>query len=591
MIFPNMQITARPSESRVIEFKGYDVRNTIDPGSMREMKNLSSDEYPCLAPRKKRGVYDDQYEVPSTLLARHEKLAVCDATSFWYGGERKFDFEFKETTDTSVVEGKTYYTRSGSSPNYEYTAVESPAGNPMALGYYEIDAVERQMQAINKMIVIYPDKIYYDIETGEHGNLGNAVHPTSVTFHKDPVTYETRATFVLPSGENLKGFNKGDAISFKGMSKSIIGYKSKHDNNITNAIIEKIDYTNKRMWFAYEVISFPNSDERDFTDTGESTQGFTIEREVPDLDFILEYNNRMYGTKNNTIYASKLGDPKNWYFYGTGTAESAYAAEVGTDGEFTGIAAHPTHIVFFKENCIHKLYGHKPANFQLITTACIGLEKGSHKSIQLVNGSILYKSREGIMVYTGDLPVLISRNFGNIKYDSAVAGTDQLKYYVSMRNKEEDKWYMFVFDMDKEMWHVEDNTHASCFAYVDNELVYSDKDRGVVVQVIGKGERIDPDPVEWYAKFGNYDEFVENKKVYSKLNMRLQMEPESEFSVWISINDGAWECVQHLYSEFRRVVEMPIVPRRCDKFAVMITGKGKIKLESLTRLVREGTMK
>lgn len=550
MNFPNMQITAHPSESRVIEFKGYDVRNVIDPGSMREMKNLASDEYPCIAPRKKRGIHSDNYVTPSTLLARGDKLAVCDSTSFYYDGELKFDFE------------------------------QSYDG-------------ERQMQAINKKIVIYPDKIYYDIETGEHGSLGNAIHPTRVDFLKDQVTFETRATFTLPSGEDLKGFKEGDAISFKGMSKAIIGYITKKDNNVDNVIIEKIDYTNKRMWFAEGNISYPTkaSETDGFYDTGESGSGFTVEREVPDLDFILEYNNRMYGTKDNTIYASKLGDPTNWNFFGTGTAESSYSAEVGTDGEFTGIAAHPTHIVFFKENCIHKLYGHKPANYQIITTACIGLEKGSHKSIQLVNGAILYKSREGIMVYTGEIPTLISRNFGQIKYDSAAAGTDQLKYYLSMRNKEEDKWYMFVYDLDKELWHIEDNTHAIMFAYVNNELVYSDADRGVVMQVIGKGDNIENEPVEWYAKFGDYDEFVENKKVYSKIEMRLLMEPESSFSTWISINGGAWECVQHLYSEFRRAVEMPIVPRRCDKFAIMITGKGDVKLESMTRLVREGTMK
>ena len=32
MIFPMMQITKKPTEKQVIEFKGYDVQNVIDPG-------------------------------------------------------------------------------------------------------------------------------------------------------------------------------------------------------------------------------------------------------------------------------------------------------------------------------------------------------------------------------------------------------------------------------------------------------------------------------------------------------------------------------------------------------------------------------
>lgn len=41
------------------------------------------------------------------------------------------------TEDTSVVVGKTYYTRTGTSPSYVYTPVQNPSGNPHNLGYYE----------------------------------------------------------------------------------------------------------------------------------------------------------------------------------------------------------------------------------------------------------------------------------------------------------------------------------------------------------------------------------------------------------------------------------------------------------------------
>lgn len=544
MIFPMMQASVTPSRKQVIEFKGYDVQNVIDPGSMRDMKNLSSDEYPSIYQRKQRGTYSDINVNPSSILARKEKLAVCDATSFWYDGQRIFDF-------TLQYEGL------------------------------------RQMQAINTRIVIWPDKMWYNTETGEYGDLGNEIHATSVAFHKDSVTKETCCTITLPAGVTLNGFSKGDAISFSGLSELIKGYYNGKTNNIENAIIERIEYDDNEIYFADGVISYPTMNEEDFIDTGEDGAGFNIFRRIPDLDFILEYGNRLYGCKGNTIYASKLGDPTNFFYYNTGTADSSYAVDVSSDGDFTGIAPYPTHIIFFKENYMHKLYGYKPANYQLITSQCLGLEKGSHKSVQLINNTVFYKSREGIMAYSGDIPHLISQNFGKVRYDNAVSGTDGMKYYVSMRNKTDNKYYMFVFDIEKGLWHLEDNTHALDFAYLRDQLVYSDYDKNKIITTDGN----DTEPITWYARFGDYDEYDENKKVYSRVDMRLKMEEDSMVSAWISVDDGAWENIYHLSTHFKRTVEMPIVPRRCDKFAILLTGSGYVKIESMVRCVREGTMR
>lgn len=46
------------------------------------------------------------------------------------------------TADTEVVPGKYYFTRSGTSPNYSYTVVTNPTGNPQTNGYYELTGVD-----------------------------------------------------------------------------------------------------------------------------------------------------------------------------------------------------------------------------------------------------------------------------------------------------------------------------------------------------------------------------------------------------------------------------------------------------------------
>lgn len=549
MLFPQLKEEGQPNETRIVEFKGYDVRNVIADGAMRQMRNLSTDEYPCLVPRKKRGEYPIKkvnYTNPRLIMQRMGKLAVITDTAFYYDDVKRIDLP--------SIDGK------------------------------------RQMEAINTKIVIFPDKVWYDIETNESGDLENTSHATGMAFHKNEVTYETEVTITLELGSSLGGFKKGDAISFEGLTT--IGFDG-NDNNIENAVIENIDYENNKIWLAEGWIHYPTEDDQDFIENG----AFTILRKVPDLEYILEYNNRLYGTSGNTIYASKLGDPSNFYYYSAGTADASYAVAVGSDGEFTGIAPLPNQIVFFKENCIHTLYGYKPSNYQLVTKQNVfGLEKGSERSIQLINNTLLYKSREGVMAYTGDSPVLISACFGDDRYYDAVAGTDRVKYYISMKKKGDDSQHFFVYDIARELWSEEDNTNAYDFTYIDEMLIYIDGKTQKLMETVGRAEDIKEDDIEWYARFGDFDEFStwkytnrENKKVFSKMQMRFTMGENSRVQVWISIDDGAWESVCNVETVDKRQVEMPIIPRRCDKFAILITGRGYVKIQTLSKVVREGT--
>ena len=64
-----------------------------------------------------------------------------------------------------------------------------------------------------------------------------------------------------------------------------------------------------------------------------SPELFRVERRVPDLDFLTECDNRVWGcsSRENVIYGCKLGDPTNWFSY-RGIAEDSYAVTVGSDG-------------------------------------------------------------------------------------------------------------------------------------------------------------------------------------------------------------------------------------------------------------------
>ena len=526
MILPRARTNIIPGKVQVIEFKGYDCQSLIEDGQMRDMKNLTSDEYPCIYQRKQRGLYSDTYSSPTVIMARNEKLCIIDGRRVIYDGELK--------------------------------------------GVLDSDG-DKQVAAINQKICIWPDKKYYDINTDKFGNLGFSVTASgTVTITTNSITF---------SGCDVSGFSKGDAVNVSGCTVM--------EENNTSAVILDIDIESGKIIFSDNSFVMNSSISESYNETG----NVTVSRDIPDLDYIMESNNRLWGCKGNSIHCCKLGDPTNWnYFQGVST--DSYAVDVGTDGDFTGCVAYASHLMFFKENYIHKMYGNKPSNFQLVTSSCMGIESGSDRSAVIVNDVVYFKSREGIMQYSGDLPSLMTHNFGNVRYDSAAAGTDGLKYYVSMRNKMDGKHYMFVYDISKGMWHIEDNTHASCFAFLKDRLLYIDAGANKIFETVYREEPIyDDRNIEWYAVLGDYDEYRENKKIYSKIDMRLKMEPESEITISMSVDNGDWEHLRHIYTSKGRSVSLPIIPRRCDKFKIKLEGRGYCKVESVSRTVREGTMK
>lgn len=532
MLLPRVKSMIAPGKVQVIEFKGYDCQSLIDDGEMREMKNLTSDESPCIYQRKQRGVYDDTYANPTAIMARKEKLCVIDGRRFYYDGQLR--------------------------------------------GLLSTDG-EKQVVAINTKICVFPDKKYYDTITGDFASLEAVVTATGPsTIAKNSIT--------IP-GVDLSVFSAKDAVAISGFE--VMTENNTIEGATASYIIKGVDVENNKLIFDDNVLKLNSTTAESYEETGI----LTLSRSVPDMDYVMEQNNRLWGCKGNYIYACKQGDPKNWNYY-QGLSTDSYSVEVGTDGDFTGCIPYSSHLLFFKENYVHKLYGNKAANYQIVTASCLGMEKGSHRSAAVINDIAYYKSREGIMHYAGDLPSLMTHNFGTIRYDNAVGGTDGLKYYVSMRNKNDGKWYLFVYDIARQMWHIEDNTHATSFAFLKDKLLYIDADANKIYSTVPDDEPILEDKkIEWLAVLGDYDEYRENKKIYSQIDMRFKMEEDSEITISIAVDGGEWEHLRHIYTAKQRSVSLPIIPRRCDKFRIKLEGKGYCKIESVSRIVREGTMR
>lgn len=170
---------------------------------------------------------------------------------------------------------------------------------------------------------------------------------------------------------------------------------------------------------------------------------------IPKMDFITEHNNRLWGcsSANREIYCSKLGSATEWGSY-DGISTDAWAATVGSDGDFTGVCVYGGGVLFFKENVVHIVYGTRASNFTLSTVKLRGVQKGSDGSLCISDGLLYYKAPEGIFSFNGSASVRIDAKLGDDITDTAVmtangryvvmCAADKTVYYYDKRYS---AWY------------------------------------------------------------------------------------------------------------------------------------------------------
>ena len=371
-MLPYLTEVQNPSKKYSVVFRGINYGEGTQDGEFAQTYNLSTDQYPCITQRAAR-IEAGKYTQPTTLHSKGKLLIINE----------RFDENGEPTGFADVYYGD----------------------NPDPVG--EVTSGKKQTATIGNYIVIFPDKKYYKVPTednkdGEFGSMEVEYKMAGLKFTSSTIS-KTGADFP---------FEKGDAVVIEGCSKN-------ENNKDTEIII---------MGVTSDELTFDNNS---FTEVVEG-QEVTIKRTVPPLDFICENNYRLWGTHGNTIYSSKFSDPLNFQSF-EGLAGDSYSIDVASEGEFTGCIAYSSHICFFKENTLHKLYGTKPSNFQITTANVYGVQSGSERSIQIVNEQLLYKGVGGVYAYTGGVPELISEKFGNNRYSDAVACCDGEKYYISMK--------------------------------------------------------------------------------------------------------------------------------------------------------------
>lgn len=587
--FPTVQ--AQTAQRRVTDvFAGYNHNLRINEGEFYDEENLCSDDYPLLSTRRHRGVY----AAPAAAQGLIAKDALCyvDGTEFVIN-EKRIEMGLSteaEMCPKSLVSMGAYVIIL---PDRKYinTADLSDSGSIEA-SYTSVSDVTFNLCTV--------DGAGLDVIAGaaapENPKNGEYWLDTSATPHTLKVYSETSAmwmsevtTYVKISATGIGAqFEQYDGVTISGIVKT--GVKDLNGSAI--------------IWAKDEnYIVVVGILDTEITQTAEEG-AVTIARKMPEMDFVIESSNRLWGCKYgmvdgktvNEIYASKLGDFRNWNCF-MGISTDSYAASCGTDGQWTGAITHLGYPLFFKENCLHKVYGTAPSSYQIQTTACRGVQKGSGKSLAIVNEVLYYKSRGGVCAYDGSLPTEISDAFGGVLYSDAVGGGHRNKYYLSMKNSG-GIWHLFVYDARLGVWHREDNTHANAWCSCRDEMYYIDAADGKIRTVLGSGQT-ETEKIQWRAETGifvsvlssaKYPDYAAGKKYVGRLMLRMMLDPGATMQAYVEYDSsGVWEQLWSMTGKTLQTFTFPVRPRRCDHFRLRLVGQGGAKLYSLTKTLEKGS--
>lgn len=318
-----------------------------------------------------------------------------------------------------------------------------------------------------------------------------------------------------------------------------------------------------------------------FAENGTEAGAVTIRRKVPNLSVICESNNRLWGAEGNTIYASALGDPTNFFTY-DGLDTDSYAVAVASEGVFTGCCGFGTSILFWKEDRLIKILGSYPSQYTMYEYRVPGVKKGSEGSLQNINETLYYHSREGVYRYNGGSPELISENFGLRRFRDASAGAEGDRYYISMQDESTEEWGLWVYDVQRGIWLREDESRGACFTYHDGKLQFVNGAGALVCVNPDASEEV----IAWSATTTRMNETYLNRKCYSRLLLRLDIAKGAWLQVEISCDDGPWRKAYIDYNSRAKTCEIPIIPNRCDNFRVRLSGEGQVRILDMVREFR-----
>lgn len=649
--YPTIQETAR-SQQVTDTFGGYNHNLKIPEGEFYEMENLCGDDYPLLATRKQRNTLQVSAENLQAMVSKGDALyyiAGYDPTTktcgFYAGDEKVMDLAYDGGLKRFVSMGaylliwpdKVWYnTADGTHGNIEkmfsaaagtyldhnLTSSSGPDGQEVYDIYvlWYIHPCSRDGKIVYTTGANYGEKRVVVVDGIEYHYL-NFVKPKEPKNGDAYIDRETRTPYIYNgiskdwSAQDVpvmwlecKGigsaFAPGDYIRVSGIDPGTYSGLNVGDNP-SDGVYREVLVTGEN----YIVLDAyaPTEAHGIMNDTPPAEGYVKSAMDIPDMDYVIEAQNRLwgckYGTVNgklvNEIYASALGRFDVWRKY-AGVSTDSYAASIGSDGRWTGAVNYQGYPLFFKEDRIHKVYVSASGAHRIQEYTMRGVQPGGAKSLAVVNGVLFYKARDCVCAYDGSgAPTDVSEklNLNSLSRPgstTSIAAAYRDKYYLYLQMNTPPGSRLLVLDTRRGAWYRENLPIGSitdftehlgsllCAAGGIEEIAHDNQ----VSELIGTEEG----NVAWSCETGLIGYSTVEQKYVSRFNIRMSLARDAYMDVLVQYDsDGVWHNQGRIQGVGTRTFMLPVRPRRCDHFRIRLEGSGDVRIYSFAKIFEAGS--
>ncbi|MPM22557.1 hypothetical protein SDC9_69014 [bioreactor metagenome] len=650
MMLPKVPAGRSKTKRQTAGFLGLNLSEGASEGELRETKNLSARKFPALTTRLPREELSG-YSSPSALYAWNGLVAV-DGTSLKIDGEtvatvtpgeKQFavvntklcifpDKVYLDLTNNKLVRlNAQISSKTGTTSTFtETTLTMTPDGGVPATYEYDWGIGDQSFS-----IYVYTGAVWtngWTLTGGREWYMSDKEHPPVVgnilmlrnttvggTYILNAQTWDWGYNHIrTPYGSNNSigyyavvnsvTFGKGDYENYPQANISVTIVDAKAPDGSFTSLFSVGDKVNVSNRCTQKAIVSMTSNSLTFAagtfTAGNTSSQITVSRPIPDLDYVCESKNRLWGVckANNIIYASALGKPTRFYDY-DGTSLDSYAVAVGSEGEFTAICKYDRSVLCFKENTLHRVYGDYPAEYSATERPLFGVKEGAAGTLTNIGSVLYYLGRDGVYAFSGNTPTLISGAFGEKRFSRGYAGAAGDILYMSLKDIA-GRWGLYTFDTRKGIWLKEDDTFALSFATVDGKLHFIKGheaytytvDGSTVAEVVTVPEGGDEvylcdssasiEAVEWEAELTPFMEGTLRSKSPSKLLLRCELAAGAWIMAEISCDGEPWRQIFTSANRTEPTLIIPIAPRRCDAYRLRLKGQRECVIRAIEREFR-----
>lgn len=648
--YPTIQETAR-SQQVTDTFGGYNHNLKIPEGEFYEIENLCGDDYPLLATRKQRNALQVQVENLQAMVSKGDKLYYIsgyDSTTktcgFYADGKKVMDLAhagskrfvsmgaylliwpdkvwYNTADGTHGNMEKMFSAAAGTYLDHSQTSSSGPDGQEIYDIYvlWYIRPCSRDGKIVYTTGAAYGEKRVVVVDGIEYHYL-NFVKPKEPKNGDAYIDRETRTPYIYNgiskdwSAQDVpvmwlecKGigssFAPGDYIRVSGIDPGTYSGLNVGDNP-SDGVYREVLVTGEN----YIVLDAyaPTEAHGIMNDTPPAEGYVKAAMDIPDMDYVIEAQNRLwgckYGTVNgklvNEIYASALGRFDVWHKY-AGVSTDSYAASVGSDGRWTGAVNYQGYPLFFKEDRMHKVYVSASGAHRIQEYTMRGVQPGGAKSLAVVNGVLFYKARDCVCAYDGSgAPTDVSEklNLNSLSRPgstTSIAAAYRDKYYLYLQMSTPPGSRLLVLDTRRGAWYRESLPIGSITDFTEHlgSLLCA---AGGIEEIAHDNQGSDLSGTEegnvaWSCETGLIGYSTVEQKYVSRFNIRMSLAQGAYMDVLVQYDsDGVWHNQGRIQGVGTRTFMLPVRPRRCDHFRIRLEGSGDVRIYSFAKIFEAGS--